>query len=109
MINDYLIQYKELTEAIIVNVKNDLDAENLINKRGEVLKELLENESLNKEDIKKNYLELNLDKLDKLLKEEINKAREETKEELRKIAQRKNANKAYGKSINAINNFNKKI
>lgn len=109
MIIDYLIQYKELTEAIIVNLKNDLDAENLINKRGEVLKELLENTALNKEEIKKSYLELSLDKLDKLLKEEINKAREKTKEELRKIAQRKNANIAYAKSINTINNFNKKF
>lgn len=109
MIKDSLIKYKELTEAIIVNVKNDLDAENLMNKRGEVLKELLENKTLNKEDIKNTYLELNLDKLDKLLKEELNKEREKTKEELRKISQRKNANIAYGKNINTINNFNKKI
>ena len=109
MIKDYLIQYKELTEAIIVNVKNDLDAESLMNKREEVLKELLENESLNREEIKNNYLESNLDKLDNILKQEINKAREKTKEELRKISQRKNANVAYGKSINTINNFNKKI
>lgn len=109
MIKDSLIKYKELTEAIIVNIKNDLDAENLMNKRGEVLKELLENKTLNKQDIKNTYLELNLDKLDKLLKEELNKAREKTKEELRKISQRKNANVAYGKNINTINNFNKKI
>ena len=109
MIKDYLLQYKELTEAIIVNIKNDLDAEKLMNERGKVLRELLENKTLNKEDVKNIYIELKLDKLDKLLKEEINKAREKTKEELRKIAQRKNANRAYGKSINTINNFNKKI
>lgn len=109
MIKDCLLQYKGITQAIIVNIKNDLDAEKLMNKREEVLKELLENEILNKEDIKNIYLDLKLDKLDKLLKEEINKAREKTKEELRKISQRKNANIAYGKSINTINNFNKKI
>ena len=109
MIKDNLIKYKELTEAIIVNIKNDLDAENLMNKRGEVLKELLENKTLNKQDIKNTYLELNLDKLDTLLKEELDKVREKTKEELRKISQRKNANIAYGKNINTINNFNKKI
>ncbi|MBD7915336.1 hypothetical protein H9660_09265 [Clostridium sp. Sa3CUN1] len=109
MIKDYLLQYKELTEAIIVNIKNDLDAEKLMNERGKVLRELLENKTLNKEDVKNIYIDLKLDKLDKLLKEEINKAREKTKEELRKIAQRKNANRAYGKSINTINNFNKKI
>lgn len=109
MIKEYLLQYKGLTEAIIVNIKNDLDAEKLINKRGELLKELLENKTLNKEYIKNTYLELKLDKLDKILKEEINKSREKTKEELRKISQRKNVNIAYGKSINTINNFNKKI
>ena len=109
MIKDYLLQYKELTDAIIVNIKNDLDAEKFMNQRREVLNLLLENKALNKEDIKSVYLDLNLDKLDKLLKEEINKAREKTKEELRKIAQRKNVNIAYGKSINTINNFNKKI
>ena len=109
MIKEYLSQYRGITEAIIVNVKNDLDAENLINKRGEILKELLENKYLNKQDIKNAYLELNLDKLDRILKEELNKAREKTKEQLKKISQRKNANIAYGKSINTINNFNKKI
>lgn len=109
MIKDCLLQYKGITQAIIVNIKNDLDAEKLMNKREEVLKELLENEILNKEDIKNIYLDLKLDKLDKLLKEEINKAREKIKEELRKMSQRKNANVAYGKNINTINNFNKKI
>ena len=109
MIKDYLLQYKGITEAIIVNIKNDLDVENLMNKREEVLRELLENKTLIKQDIKNTYLELNLDKLDKILKEELNKAKEKTKEGLRKISQRKNANIAYGKSINTINNFNKKI
>lgn len=109
MIKECLLQYKGLTEAIIVNIKNDLDSEELMEKRGKILIRLLEDESLNKPDIKKIYLDLDLDNLDELLKNEINKARKKTKEELTKIRQRKNANIAYGKNINTINNFNKKV
>ena len=109
MIKEYLIKYKSLTEAIIVNIKNNLDAEKLMKKRGEILKVLLEDTNIDKEEVKKLYLDLKLDNLDENLKEEINKAKEKNKEEIRKIKQTKNANKAYGKNINTTNFFNKKI
>lgn len=109
MIKESLIKYKKLTEAIIVNVKNDLDGEDLLIKRGEVLIKLLEDITLSKEEIKNTYIHLNIDKLDKILKEEIDKARERTKEAIKEMNLRKNANQAYGSNINSISTFSKKI
>jgi len=109
MIEKYLLRYKSLTEAIIVNLKNDLDAQELMQKRGEILIELLEDISLDKEEIKKLYINLGIEKLDKILKEEINKAIERNKEEIRKMKLQRNANSLYSKNVNSINFFNKKI
>ena len=109
MIKDKLLKYKNITEAIIVNIKNDLDVEEFMKKREEILKELIEDSNLEKEEIKKIYLELKLDNLDRDLKEEISKAIEINKEEIANIKNQKNANKAYGRNINTINFFNKKI
>lgn len=109
MIEKYLLRYKSLTEAIIVNLKNDLDAKELMQKRGEILIELLEDISLDKEEIKKLYINLGIEKLDKILKEEINKAIERNKEEIRKMKLQRNANSLYSKNVNSINFFNKKI
>ena len=109
MIKDKLLKYKNITEAIIVNIKNDLDVEEFMKKREEILRDLIEDINLEKEDIKKIYLELKLDNLDRDLKEEISKAIEINKEEITNIKNQKNANKAYGRNINTINFFNKKI
>ncbi|MPM13793.1 hypothetical protein SDC9_60152 [bioreactor metagenome] len=109
MIKEYLLKYKGLTEAIIVNIKNDLDAETLMQKRGEILVKLLEDTSFNKQEIKNTYIRLSLESLDKILKEEINNARERNKEAIKEMKLRKNANSAYVKNINSINIFNKKI
>ena len=109
MIKDKLLKYKNITEAIIVNIKNDLDVEEFMKKREEILRDLIEDINLEKEDIKKIYLELKLDNLDRDLKEEINKAIDINKEEIKNIKNQKNANKAYGRNINTINFFNKKI
>ena len=109
MIRENLLKYKNITEAIIVNIKNDLDVEEFMRKREEILKNLLENNNLKKEEIKNIYLDLKIDNLDKTLKEEISKAIDINKEEIKNIKNQKNANKAYGKNINTINFFNKKI
>lgn len=109
MIKRYLLNYKDVTEVIIVNIKNNLDVEEAMKKREEILNNLLEDINLNKEEIKRIYLELKLDDLDKTLKEEINRAIEKNKEELRKMKNQRSANKAYGKNISTINFFNKKI
>ena len=109
MIKDKLLKYKNITEAIIVNIKNDLDVEEFMKKREEILRDLIEDINLEKEEIKKIYLELKLDDLDRDLKEEISKAIDINKEEIKNIKNQQNANKAYGRNINTINFFNKKI
>lgn len=109
MIKDELIKYKNITEAIIVNIKNDLDIEEFMKKREEILKSLLENNNFKKEEIKNMYLDLKLDNLDKSLKEELNKAIEKNKEEIRQIKIKRSANKAYSQNVNKINFLNKKF
>ena len=109
MIKDKLLKYKNITEAIIVNIKNDLDVEEFMKKREEILKNLIEDSNFKKEEIKNIYLELKLDDLDRDLKEEISKAIDIKKEEIKNIKNQQNANKAYGRNINTINFFNKKI
>lgn len=109
MIRESLLKYKNITEAIIVNIKNDLYVEDFMKQREEILKEILQDIKLDKEEIKNIYLELKLDNLDKALKDEINKSIEDNKEEIRKIKNQKYANKAYWKNRSTINFLNKKI
>ena len=109
MIKESLLKYKDLTEAAIVNVKNDLDGEELLKKRGELLIKLLEDKTFSKEEIKSVYINLGIESLDKLLKKEIDKARERNKEAIKEMKLRKNANQAYGSNINSIITFSKKI
>lgn len=109
MIKEYLLKYKGLTEAIIVNIKNDLNVDTLMSERGEILIKLLDDKSLSKEEIKNNYVNLGIQKLDKILKYELEKARERNKMAIKEMKQRRNANIAYGKNINNINFLNKKI
>lgn len=109
MIEEILLKYKGLTEVIIVNVKNDLDGEEILKKRGELLVKLLEDKTFNKEEIKSVYINLEIEKLDKLLKKEIDKARERNKEAIKEMNQRKNANQAYVSNINSISTFSKKF
>lgn len=109
MIEEILLKYKGLTEAIIVNVKNDLDGEDLLKKRGDLLVKLLEDRVFNKEEIKSAYINLGVENLDKLLKEEIDKAMERNKEDIKEMKRRKKSNQAYGNNINSISIFNKKI
>lgn len=105
----YIEKYKGLTEAIIVNLKNGLTGEEILDKRAEVLKLLLENDNFNKEDIKKAYINSGAENLDEILKLQLENAREEVRVEMKKLEIRKNANSAYGKSMNIINSLNKKI
>lgn len=109
MIEEILLKYKGLTEAIIVNVKNDLDGEEILKKRGDLLVKLLDDKTFNKEEIKSIYINLGIENLDKLLKKEIDKGRERNKEDIKEMKQRKKANQAYESNINSISTFSKKF
>lgn len=109
IIDVILEKYKKVTEDIIVNIKNDLDIDELMNKREDLIKELFKDENINKEEIKKTYLSKGLEELDKKLKLVIEEQQLKVKEEIRNIHKRKNANNAYEKNRRVNNFFSTKI
>lgn len=109
MVESILESYKKITEEIITNLKNDIDINNLMDEREEIIKELFEDEKINKDYIKDLYLSMGLLKVDEKLKLILKEEQAKVKEELRSLHEKKNANNIYGKNINTINIFNKKI
>lgn len=109
MVESILERYKKITEEIITNLKNDIDINNLMDEREEIIKELFEDEKINKDYIKDVYLSMGLRNLDEKLKLTIKEEQSKVKVELRSLHEKKNANNIYGKNINTINIFNKKI
>ncbi|MPM73191.1 hypothetical protein SDC9_120167 [bioreactor metagenome] len=109
MINYILEDYKKTTEKIIENIKNDLDIDELMKKREELIKELFKNENIDNNDIKELYLTKGLLDLDRKLKLTIEEEQLKVKEEIRNIHKRKNANNAYEKNKRVNNFFSTKI
>lgn len=109
MIDSILESYKEITEEIIRNIKNDVDTNNLMEKRESLIKKLFENENIDKNNVKELYLSKGLLDLDKKLKVTIEEEQVKVKEEIKILHKRKSANTVYAKNINTINIFNKKI
>lgn len=109
MVENILESYKKITEEIITNLKNDIDINNLMNKREELIKELFEGEKINKDYIKDVYLSMGLLDLDEKLKLIIKEEQAKVKDEIRSLHEKKNARNIYGKNINTINIFSKKI
>lgn len=109
MVENILENYKKITEEIIWNLKNDIDINNLMNKREELIRKLFEDERINKDYIKDLYLSMGLLKLDEKLKLILKEEQAKVKEEMKSFHEKKNANNVYGKNINTINIFNKKI
>lgn len=108
-IKNILENYRNITEAIIINVQNDIDTENLIKKREALIKTLVEDKSFNKEEVKKNFKDNSLIELDKRLQSLIEEKLQETKQDIKVLNDRKNANNAYNKSRNLNNFFERKI
>ncbi|MEG0772989.1 flagellar protein FliT [Clostridium sp.] len=109
MVESILESYKKITEETIENLKNDIDISKLMDKREDLIKELFEDEKINKDYIKDVYLSMGLLKLDEKLKLIIKEEQAKVKEEIRSLYEKKNANNIYGKNINTINIFSKKI
>lgn len=109
MINDVLENYKKITEEIISNIKNDVDVNNLMDKREELINKLFEDEKININNIKEIYLSKGLVDLDKKLEVAIKEEQLKVKEEIRDLHKRKNANNAYEKNRQINNFFNTKI
>lgn len=109
MVENILESYKKITEEIITNLKNDIDINNLMDEREEMIRKLFEDEKISKDYIKDLYLSMGLLNLDEELKLILNEEQAKVKEEMRSLHEKKNANNIYGKNINTVNFFNKKI
>lgn len=108
-IENILESYRNMTEAIIINVQNDIDTENLMKKRETLIKILVEDKSFNKEEIKKFFKDNSLIELDKRLQSLIEEKLQETKQDIKILNDRKNANSAYNQNRNLNNFFERKI
>lgn len=109
MVDNILENYKKITEEIITNLNNDIDINNLMDEREELLKKLFEDEKINKDYIKDVYLSMGLLNLDEKLKLIIKEEQSKVREQISSIHEKKNANNIYGKNINTMNIFDKKI
>lgn len=106
-----LIEFKELTEKLIGNLKEEQfdNVENFFNKRQKIIKQLSEI-NYSKEEFIQLSKELNIMELDNTLGKLINEKQTEIKEELTKIKTQKKANKQYNKGFyNNSNVLSKKI
>lgn len=108
-IENILESYRNITEAIIINVQNDIDTENLMKKREALIKNLVEDKNFDKEETKKLFKDNSLVELDKKLKSLIEEKIQETKQEIKILNDRKNANNVYNKNRNLNNFFERKI
>lgn len=100
--------YKNVTKAIILNLKNDLNVENLMSKRENIIKEIIEG-NFDKNLSKETYINKGLVGLDKELKDIIEKEQIKVKDEIQKLHNSKKANNIYGKNKTMNSYFNKII
>ncbi|WP_418223618.1 flagellar protein FliT [Clostridium isatidis] len=100
--------YKNITRAIILNLKNGLDVENLMNKREYIIKKIVESD-FDKALLKEMYINKGIMKLDKELEEVIKEEQKSVRNELQSLYNRRKANNMYenNKKINSF--FNRKI
>lgn len=94
---EFFKEYKRLTLEIIDSVKNDEPAEGIMDERGELIKSINTLGYLG-EELKKVYLEEELDKLDKELEYVLKKKMNDIKEEMENIKRLRSANKGYASS-----------
>jgi predicted RND superfamily exporter protein len=109
MINKILESYKKITENIIINIKNDIDIDALMDKRERLIKELFKDEDISNDNIKELYLSYGLLELDNKLKRTIEEEQFKVKEEIKNLHRIKNANNAYGNNKRVNSFFNAKI
>lgn len=109
MIDELLNNYKNITETMIINFKNDISIDALMEKRIQISEDII---AISKKDVSKvkelykikGLVELDI-KLKTILEEEMKK----TKEDIRNLHKGKQANNAYNKNRNINNTFSTKI
>lgn len=109
MIDELLNKYKNITETMIINLKNDISIDDLMKKRVQISEDII---IIAKEDVckanelykTKGLIALDI-KLKALLEEEMKKV----KEDIKNLHKGKQANNAYNKNRNINNTFSTKI
>lgn len=109
MIEELLNKYKNITETMIINLKNDINIDDLMEKRIQISEDII---IIAKEDLPKanelwkmkGLIELDI-KLKTLLEDEMKKV----KEDIKNLHKGKQANDAYNKNRNLSNTFSTKI
>ena len=109
IIEEKLAKYKEITIEIIEKLHCEEDLNYLMDERFEILKELFQDESLNKDEIKVFYEKLEIKAIDEKLKERIQAEQSKIKEEIREIHNRKQASTIYNNHLGKVNFLNKMI
>lgn len=109
MIDELLNKYKSITETIIINLKNDISVDNLMEKRIQISEKIIK---FDKEEIyntKELYKTKGLIELDIKLRELLEKEMKKTKEDIKNLLKGKQANNIYNKNRNINNTFSTKI
>lgn len=109
MIDELLNKYKNITETMIINLKNDISIDYLMQKRIQLSEEIIKNDKEYDSNTTELYkikglLELDI-KLKALLEEEMKKI----KEEIKNLHKGKQVNNAYNKNRNISNTFSTRI
>ena len=104
MLNEILKRYKIINETIMINFKNGLDVEYLLNEKEVLIKELVESGKYNLELVKEQFIKNDLLESDNEVKFLINDSMKEIKKQIKDIHDRRNASNAYNKNQN-INRF----
>ncbi|GAB6167711.1 hypothetical protein JCM1393_01710 [Clostridium carnis] len=108
MIEEILLEYKKITLKALNKIKMDADVEDIMEKRDTLLKKIFSLE-VSKDEIKKRYLDLEIDKIDKLFKVTIEEEQLKVKEELLTLRKRKSVNSAYSNNMKIQSFFSTQI
>lgn len=109
MVEEVLNQYKLINEKIIYNIKNDLDTDSLFKEKERLTFELIDSGKYKIEDVKSNFLKLDLNSSDEEVKLFIQDSMIEVKKKLYDLKNRKKASNSYNKNINSNRFFSTKV
>ena len=107
-LREVLEKYKSVSLNLIKEIKEEVNTEDLIEKRQALLSEIEKND-LSKEEKMEIGKEFNILEVENQVKQAIEEEQKKVKEEIAKIRIKKQANKGYRENINSINFFNTKV
>ncbi|NKF06931.1 flagellar protein FliT [Clostridium gasigenes] len=107
-LRELLEKYKSVSLDLIKEIKEEANAEELMEERQNLLNKIVEID-LSKEEKIKIGKEFDILNLEKQVKEVIEEEQRKVKEEIRKTIMKKQANRGYGANLNSINFFNTKV